>query len=357
MTLSDKEPLAGGEPLANQEPLAGKEPSAGREPSANQEPSAGKEPSANQDSSVSWRLNELISASRKAKAFAKAEWSQSDITDSAPGPSPSFELWTPKTLDELGNGTAAVAPAEAPDEIQTAEDDVPQEIIPEATPEETETKPPADSYDQMQLDQARSHSFDRGYKQATDEAEAKWAGARDEFMAFTEALRTAHTEKNDFYQPLKKLALHLAEQLVRGELNQSTAVIERLLEEAIKDIEQQGEGPITVNLNASDHQQFTAHLSSDLDHLSLRIDPKLSQGSVRITMGDSAVEDLIETRLSALSEKLLGLPEHRSAPRSVPKPYGDVRSDLSDEASTIIEGNVEEVSTGDDVIDVESPDA
>ena len=342
MTLSDKEPLAGKEPSANKEPSAGKEPL------------ATEQPPANKDSSVSWRLNELISASRKAKAFAKAEWSQPDIGDSAP--TPVFELWTPKVLDEQGYGTAGAATAETPDETQAAEEEVPLEVVAEATPEEAEAKPAADSYDQLQLDQARTHSFDKGYKQATDEAEAKWAGARDEFMAFTEALRSAHTEKNDFYQPLKKLALHLAEQLVRGELNQSTAVIERLLEEAIKDIEQQGEGPITVNLNASDHQQFTAHLSSDLDHLSLRIDPNLSQGSVRITMGDSAVEDLIETRLSALSEKLLGLPEHRSAPRSVPRAYSEARPDLSDEASSIIEGNLEELNADDHIIDLESPD-
>jgi flagellar biosynthesis/type III secretory pathway protein FliH len=296
----------------------------------------------------------LISASRKAKAFAKAEWSQPDIGDSAT--TPIFELWTPKVLDEQGYGTTGAATAETPDETQATEEEVPLDVVAEATPEETEAKPAADAYDQLQLDQARTHSFDKGYKQATDEAEAKWAGARDEFMAFTEALRSAHTEKNDFYQPLKRLALHLAEQLVRGELNQSTAVIERLLDEAIKDIEQQGEGPITVNLNASDHQQFTAHLSSDLDHLSLRIDPNLSQGSVRITMGDSAVEDLIETRLSALSEKLLGLPEHRSAPRSVPKAYSKARPDLSDEASSIIEGNLEELNADDHIIDLESPD-
>jgi flagellar biosynthesis/type III secretory pathway protein FliH len=187
-------------------------------------------------------------------------------------------------------------------------------------------------------------------------AEAKWSGARDEFMAFTAALRSAQSQKNDFYQPLKKLALHLAEQLVRGELNQSTAVIERLLEEAIKDIEEQGEGPITVHLNASDHQQFTAHLSSDLDHLSLHVDSSLRAGSVRITMGDSAVEDLIETRLSALSERLLGLPEHRSAPRSVAKSYRDARTDAASEASVIIEGSVEELGDSDDIIETESPD-
>lgn len=334
--------------------LSDLEPSAGKKPSADKEPLANKGSSANKDSSVSWRLNELISAGRKAKAFATAEWSQPDLAEIKP--SPSFELWQPKVLDDQGNDDIAVAPEEVPDEDQAAEDTNLEEVISEEPPEELVVEPPAESFDQQALDKARRHSFDKGYKQGMDEAETKWAGARDEFMAFTEVLRSAHTEKNDFYQPLKKLALHLAEQLVRGELNQSTAVIERLLEEAIKDIEQQGEGPITVNLNPSDHQQFTAHLSADLDHLSLRVDKNLSPGSVRITMDDSAVEDLIETRLSALSEKLLGLPEHRSAPRSVAKAYADTGLDLSDEVSDIIEGNAEELSPSDDIIEGESPD-
>jgi flagellar biosynthesis/type III secretory pathway protein FliH len=319
------------------------------------ESSADKEPSANTDSSVSWRLNELINAGRKAKAFAMAEWSQPNLADSKPNPG--FELWAPKVLDNQIDEDVEGAPEKEVDESPSAEDVNTEEVVSEEPPEELAVQPPAESFDQRALDQARRHSFDKGYKQGMDEAEAKWAGARDEFMAFTEALRIAHIGKNDFYQPLKKLALHLAEQLVRGELNQSTAVIERLLEEAIKDIEQQGEGPITVNLNASDHQQFTAHLSTDLDHLSLRIDSSLSPGSVRITMDDSAVEDLIETRLSALSEKLLGLPEHRSAPRSVAKAYAAERPDLTETSATIIEGNAEELNLSGDTVESDIPDA
>jgi flagellar biosynthesis/type III secretory pathway protein FliH len=285
----------------------------------------------NADSSVSWRLNELISAGRKAKAFASAQWSQSENVESES----EFKLWTPTVLpgdtdpevvDESVDEDAAIA-----EQAEVAEEDA------AAVAEEIEPPPP--SFDQLALDQARSESFDQGYQQAMIEAEGKWASARDEFMAFTETLRSAQTADSDFYLPLKKLALHLAEQLVRGELTQSTAVIERLLEEAIKDIEQQGEGPIVVVLSAADHAQFTAHLSSDTDHLSLRIDPNLSRGSVRITMDDSAVEDLIETRLSALSEKLLGLPEHQSAPKSTAKQPQTVGPSDADEAldGTIIE--------------------
>ena len=265
------------------------------------------------DSSVSWRLNELISAGRKAKAFASAEWSQPDEGET----NPEFQLWTPKVLDSLGGAEEELSADEPIEETASAEQAASAEENAEPVVEDIE--PAVPSFDQLALDVARRESFEEGYQKAMTEAEGKWASARDDFIAFTDTLRSAQSSDNDFYQPLKKLALHLAEQLVRGELTQSTAVIERLLEEAIKDIEQQGEGPIVVSLSAADHRQFTAHLSSELENLTLRIDPKLSQGSVKITMDDSAVEDLIETRLSALSEKLLGLPEHQSAPKSTLK--------------------------------------
>ena len=293
------------------------------------------------DSSVSWRLNELISAGRKAKAFAAAGWNSApdqaaevDAVDSGTG----FQLWAPKVLASQAEVEADLSAEQDIDEAALAEQVAASEV--EHEPVTEESPPAAPSFDQQALDQARSDSFDQGYQQAMEEAEGKWASARDEFVAFTESLRSAQAKDSDFHRPLKKLALHLAEQLVRGELTQSTATIERLIDAAIKDIEQQGEGPIVVNLSAADHRQFTAHLSSDLEHLSLRVDPSLTQGSIRITMNDSAVEDLIETRLSALSEKMLGLPEHHSAPASVPGRQTRDQN-AAEEDATIIEAVAE----------------
>jgi flagellar biosynthesis/type III secretory pathway protein FliH len=317
------------------------------------------------DSSVNWRLNELINASRKAKAFAAADWSHSealiaeaDVADSQSG----FQLWAPKVLDTETDGDVDSSAEQVLDEAALGEQMTVSEV--EVEPVAEEQPPAAPSFDQQTLDQARSESFDQGYQQAMDEAEVKWASARDEFITFTETLRSAQSGDNDFYQPLKKLALHLAEQLVRGELAQSTAAIERLIDAAIKDIEQQGEGPIVVNLSAADNQQFTAHLSSDIEHLTLRVDPSLSQGSVRITMDDSAVEDLIESRLSALSEKMLGLPEHHRAPASVPKSSTLEQRAVKQEAAlidavaeSVVDPNSEQANPSDSIIDDEIPDA
>jgi len=266
---------------------------------------------------VSWRLNDLIQAGQKAKAFAAIDWYNKDL----PETQNSFELWTPTVVDDP-SATAALnnQPSDEPDEStplaeESAEELAGDDIVEGETAENTDAIAEKDAQadlesakiDQAALEQARVDSFDQGYQQAMAEAEEKWSSAREDFIALTDSLRSAQSDKNDFYQPLKKLALHLAEQLVRGELTLSTAAIERLVDEAIKDIEQQGEGPIVVSLSPDDHQRFTAHLSSDLDQVELRIDASLQQGSVKISMDDSAIEDLMENRLASMAVDLLGL--------------------------------------------------
>jgi len=89
-------------------------------------------------------------------------------------------------------------------------------------------------------------------------------------------------------------------------------VIERLITEALKDVEQQGEGPVILYLNPMDKEKFSVNLEGDLggelQNIDLRADPKLSQGSVRVSIDDSAIEDLLEHRLDSLAQSLLGQP-------------------------------------------------
>ena len=56
------------------------------------------------DGSVSWRLNDLLAADRKAKAYAEVGWNDAD------GKSPdalaqSFKEWTPILVDETSGET------------------------------------------------------------------------------------------------------------------------------------------------------------------------------------------------------------------------------------------------------------
>ncbi len=257
-----------------------------------------------QTESVSWRLNDLLKAGKKAKAFAAASWQPPEQEPE----SNSFAHWQPLVLDAVPEGVSETEPLD----VEVLDDQ--QEADIEALPDAAELEQ-AEADEQAMVaaavaEQAKTDAYDEGYQrgieQGTADSEAKWAQAREAFVALTQSIRTAQDDMTEFYAPLKKLALHLAEQLVRGELTLSSAAIERLTKEALKDVELQGEGPIVIHLHPLDVEKFSAHLNGELDGLDLRSDHDLSQGSVKVSIDDSAIEDLIEDRLEQLSEKLLG---------------------------------------------------
>ena len=255
----------------------------------------------NSKSSVSWRLNGLLRARKKAKAFAATSWENPEDGSQPSG----FTKWQPQVLGEDGEAwILADQPLVSEEESAVGEDSLQQ------TPEQqlAEQQRQEQEITEAAHQQAIQQAYDQGYQRGTDESEAKLADAKNSFDELVQSIGSAQKDMTSFYNPLKKLALHLAEQLVRGELAQSSVVIERLVREALKDVERQGEAPIVLSLNPEDKNRFSANLEGELDSLELRADPQLSAGSVKVTIDDSAIEDLIEHRLDSLSQELLGQP-------------------------------------------------
>ena len=264
----------------------------------------------NSKSSVSWRLNGLLRARQKAKAFAATSWENTGGSDQ---PS-EFTKWQPQGL----GGPGEDGDNELLDEQPLAAD-AGQPESGEYQPESAEQQRAEQQRREQEIteaahQQAVRDAFEQGHQRGLEESEAKLAAARTSFDELTQSIRAAQQDMNSFYDPLKKLALHLAEQLVRGELAQSSTVIERLITEALKDVEQQGEAPIILYLSPEDKDKFSATLDGELDSIDLRADPQLSSGSVKVSIDDSAIEDLIEHRLDSLSQGLLGQPMANSRP-------------------------------------------
>ena len=300
--------------------------------------------------SVSWRLNDLLKAGKKAKAFASASWNHSP--EAVAGGS--FTQWQPTVLSTVPDGATETEPLEAPDQ----EELVAVEEVLEVLDTEEDIAEREAMVAKTVADQAKREAFEEGYErgkeEASNQAELTLGAARDDFVALTQTLRAAQEDMTEFYQPLKKLALHLAEQLVRGELTLSSSAIERLTREALKDLEHQGEGPIVVHMNSTDVSKFKTSLDGELEGLDLRADDDLAQGSVQISIDDSAIEDLITHRLSALSEKLLG--------------YANSGSKISDASAfdsnfanpvteKVIEGTVEEIDDRSPIAAIVEPEA
>lgn len=126
--------------------------------------------------------------------------------------------------------------------------------------------------------------------------------------ALADALALLQQSPQTFFEPLKRLALHLAEQLVLAELALDGGAIERLVQRCVDELAQHDESLVMVELNPADLAmlQELRERSGLTGGSALRLQPndKLLPGSVRASANDALVEDLIGERLSALARGL-----------------------------------------------------
>ncbi len=140
-----------------------------------------------------------------------------------------------------------------------------------------------------------------GREEARKAIELEKNGVREFLAALNESL----ADPRAFFVPLESLAIHIAEQLIRGELNQSGQAIRRLVENALLEIEHPGER-VTVRLNPEDLEKFSL-IDGELSDLMVLVrDASLSRGSVKLEMSGGAIEDFIENRLEAMARSVLG---------------------------------------------------
>lgn len=112
-----------------------------------------------------------------------------------------------------------------------------------------------------------------------------------------------------FYEPMKRLALHIAEQLVLAELNLSGSSIERLIQRCLDELPSHGVGVVTVELNPQDKARLEEGAGDVIQHIQLRSLASLKPGSVRVISDDTQVDDFVTHRLEAMAHSLLGQPE------------------------------------------------
>jgi hypothetical protein len=98
--------------------------------------------------------------------------------------------------------------------------------------------------------------------------------------------------------------VHLAEQLVRGELTQSGQVISRMVENCVREMSGSSEKTLIVHLNPDDLELYKPLAEQFGTTISLRPNSTLQRGSVRVSLDGAGVEDLIERRVQALSTSL-----------------------------------------------------
>jgi flagellar assembly protein FliH len=122
-------------------------------------------------------------------------------------------------------------------------------------------------------------------------------------------LNAFSSDPQALYEPVKRLALHISEQLVLAELTLSGQAIERLVQRCLDEIDMHGQPAITIELNPQDKARLEDIGGDVIKQLQLQAVPGLHPGSVRLLVNDSQIEDLIEHRLQAMANRLLNQPE------------------------------------------------
>ena len=126
--------------------------------------------------------------------------------------------------------------------------------------------------------------------------------------ALADALALLQQSPQTFFEPLKRLALHLAEQLVLAELALDGGAIERLVQRCVDELAEHDESLVIVELHSTDLamlQELRARSGlNEGSALRLQANDKLLPGSVRASANDALVEDLIGERLAALARGL-----------------------------------------------------
>ena len=258
-------------------------------------------------------------AVRKAEVRPARVWQATDLLNPPPA-SDGFvaKPWLAEQTVAFGRTnfdipTPDLLPKEASPEGEPALEGLEPDASVEQQPEAVA---PTAAVNEEALAQARAEGHAQGLAearvamQAEMEASVKAAQSQDHALvaALQAALEPLQQPASTFYEPLKRLALHLAEQLVLAELSLDGRAIERLVQRCVDELSAHDESLVVVELNPSD----LALLQSLRERTGLNTGPGLRlqandtliPGSVRASANDAVVEDLIGNQLSALARGL-----------------------------------------------------
>jgi flagellar biosynthesis/type III secretory pathway protein FliH len=155
------------------------------------------------------------------------------------------------------------------------------------------------------LTQGREEGMAQGAQEAREAMAQEVADQCAVLAQVTQDLKALMADPKQFFEPLKRLSVHLAEQLVLGELSHSSKAVERLIQHCLDEVSHPLQDGVVVELNPDDKKRLQAQGGDFLEGLRLEAVPELHPGSVRVFANDMVVEDLVEHRLQALAKNLL----------------------------------------------------
>jgi len=240
-----------------------------------------------------WSANALLNGKNQTPQFLRTDWDEAKAR--------SFGPWR---VADRSEPTDALTTAPAMAKPIEGVEDLAEQALPEETVSEVEDARVSEAALATMRDESYQQGWQQGLAQAHAELEAERAKERELIRHLGIELRSISQDPQRFFEPLKRLSLHLAEQLVRAELKISGQAIHALVQSCIQQLDHPA-APVQVSLNPEDLQRLKAMGPAASADLQLEADPLLRPGSVRVRVQDSVVQDLIEHRLEPLARRLL----------------------------------------------------
>ena len=198
------------------------------------------------------------------------------------------------------NDAQEMSPAELEADAQDIEQQVQSDLEPEVEP-----TPGVQEEEVLQREQAQyAKGLEEGERQAREALQEEVDAKKAVLDSVTQQLNELLNDASKLYEPIKRLSMHLAEQIVLGELNTPTAWVERMIQRCLDEVHVPAQGLVVVELNARDKQRLETEDSKLLKSVRLEINDDIQPGSVRVLANGMVIEEFLSHRLAGLVRSL-----------------------------------------------------
>ena len=132
--------------------------------------------------------------------------------------------------------------------------------------------------------------------------------ARDEIARFMSSIKASLIQHNALAEPLKRLAVRLAELIARAELQLSDQAINNLVERVVNELEPNELEDVIITVSPGWHERMTEDQFKGLfENCDFQISEQLADGSIRLSIEDKSIEDLLEGRITEIASQVFDL--------------------------------------------------
>ena len=283
-------------------------------------------PLSDSDKSISWRLNDLLRAGEKAKSFAAITW-----RDSSDGSTTGFKSWNPDT-------SVIAASSEADSGGLLSGNETGQDGLSSAL-----------SFDES-MEKLKTEAFERGFREGEEKEQISNQEMKNLLRNLLDNINNEQKSLSNFFDPLNTLALSIARQIVKGDLTLSEELINRLVKNALEEIDNANEHSLVLEMNPNDIEQLDK--SALIESMQVEFSPNraILRGDIKVKMGDSVIENFIENRLELIAEELFSDGELTAAEEEKPadKQLGDSLSSEEVNEESVLVSKRDEVNLSDE---------